>query len=123
MAQDEVQLAVPASPEFLRLVRVTGTGLASRIGFTFEEVEDLRLAIDELCFAIIGSKGREGVLRVRYVVHAEGLEVIGTAELKDEVRPPTMSELSERILDALVDEHDMVYDGPPGFRLLKRQGS
>ena len=35
-------------PEFLRLARVTATGLASRLRFTFDEVDDLRLAIDEL---------------------------------------------------------------------------
>lgn len=123
MTQDEVRLAVPASPEFLRLVRVTGTGLASRMGFTFDEVEDLRLAIDELCFALIGTKGRDGILRLRYVVRPDGLEVRGTAELNDPPKPPTMSELSERILDSLVDEHEVVHDGPPGFRLLKRHGS
>src|SRR2546425_981063 len=47
---DEVRLAVPATPEFVRLARVTAAGLASRLGFTFDDVDDLRLAIDELCF-------------------------------------------------------------------------
>ncbi len=122
MGQDEVRLAVPASPEFLRLVRVTGTGLASRLGFSFDEVEDLRLAIDELCFALIGTKGREGVLRLRYVALADGLEVWGTAELADPFSPPALTELSERILDALVDEHEVTPDGP-SFRLKKCQGS
>ena len=123
MTQDEVRLAVPASPEYLRLVRVTGTGLASRLGFTFDEVEDLRLAIDELCFALIGSRGRKGTLRLRYVVSDDVLEVRGTAELDDPSTVPGMSELSERILDALVDEHEMTREGHPGFRLVKRQGS
>ena len=44
-------------PEFLRLARVTAAGLAGRLGFSFDEVEDLRLAIDELCFGLTGPIG------------------------------------------------------------------
>ncbi len=39
-SEDEVRLAVPAKPEFLGLARVTAAGLASRLGFTFDQVED-----------------------------------------------------------------------------------
>src|SRR3954470_14175916 len=66
-SSDEVRLAVPAMPEFLRLARVTASGPASRLGFSFDEVEDLRLAIDELCYALIG-RGRPGMVQLRYVV-------------------------------------------------------
>jgi hypothetical protein len=115
-------LAVPATPEFLRLARVTATGLASRLGFTFDEVEDLRLAIDELCYALIGSKGRKGNVELRYVVLGEALEVEGVGDFEDTVGEITLSELSERILTALVDEHDLTpTDGKPRFRLLKRR--
>jgi hypothetical protein len=120
--RDEVRLAVPATPEFLRLARVTATGLASRLGFTFDEVEDLRLAIDELCYALIGSKGRKGSVELRYVVLGEALEVEGVGDFEDAVGEITLSELSERILTALVDEHDLIpTDGHPRFRLLKRR--
>ena len=121
-AQDEVRLAVPATPEFLRLARVTATGLASRLGFTFDEVEDLRLAIDELCYSLIGSKGRSGNVQLRYLVLADALEVEGTAEPNPGAAPLALSELSERILTALVDEHELSSDnGVPRFRLLKRR--
>src|SRR5256886_9524240 len=53
----EVRLVVPAVPEYLRLVRLTAAGLASRLGFTFDEVEDLRIAVDELCFHLLGGAG------------------------------------------------------------------
>ena len=120
--RDEVRLAVPATPEFLRLARVTATGLASRLGFTFDEVEDLRLAIDELCYALIGSKGRVGFVELRYVVLGEALEVEGVGNFEETVGDITLSELSERILTALVDEHDLApTDGHPRFRLLKRR--
>src|SRR3954462_13050383 len=87
--QDEVRLAVPATAEFLRLARVTAAGLASRLGFTFDEVDDLRLAIDELCFALIGAKGRQGTVQLRYQVLDDGLEVTGVGHFVDNGPPPT----------------------------------
>ena len=119
--QDEVRLAVPATPEFLRLARVTATGLASRLGFTFDEVEDLRLAIDELCYSLIGSRGRTGTVELRYVVLDGALEVEGSGKFDGETPELSLSELSERILTALVDEHELSNDGTPRFRLVKRR--
>ena len=118
---DEVRLSVPATPEFLRLARVTATGLASRLGFTFDEVEDLRLAIDELCYSLIGSRGRAGMVELRYVVLDAALQVEGSGAFDGETPELSLSELSERILTALVDEHELSNDGTPRFRLLKRR--
>ena len=119
--QDEVRLTVPAMPEFLRLARVTATGLASRLGFTFDEVEDLRLAFDELCFALMGTRGRPATIRLRYLVTEQALEVEGVGDFRGEGPEPTLSDLSSQILTALVDEHDVRRgsDGLPCFRFRK----
>lgn len=121
--QDEVRLHVPATPEYLRLARVTATGLASRLGFTFDEVEDLRLAIDELCFTLIGSKGRTGTVALSYELRADGLEIVGTGHFDDSPPPPTLSDLSRQILSALVDDFAVSQDddGRPCFRLRKHR--
>jgi serine/threonine-protein kinase RsbW len=120
--QDEVRLAVPAMPEYLRLARVTAAGLASRLGFSFDQVEDLRLAIDELCFGLTGIHGREGTVRVRYVVSDGALEVEGEGRFDDDKPLPELSGLSEVILNALVDEHSTVADSTnPRFRMVKRR--
>ncbi len=118
---DEVRLAVPAMPEFLRLARVTAAGLASRLGFSFDEVEDLRLAIDELCYGLTGSTGRSGTVHVRYLLGTDTLVVEGEGHFDSVARPEPLSELSKVILTALVDEHELGIgpDGPT-FRLLKR---
>lgn len=76
-AIDEVRLAVPAAPEYLRLARVTAAGLASRMGFSFDEVEDLRLAIDELCYGLTGHGRRTGTVEIRYTIGTEALVVEG----------------------------------------------
>ena len=120
-SEDEVRLAVPAKPEFLGLARVTAAGLASRLGFTFDQVEDLRLAIDEICFGMTGSKGRDGVLEVRFLLSPEALTVEGEGRFP--ASPPVhLSELSEVILGALVDEHSMNDGaGGPRFHLVKKR--
>ncbi len=120
-SQDEVRLTVPARPEFLGLARVTAAGLAGRLGFTFDQVEDLRLAIDEMCFGLTGSKGRDGVLEVTFLLGRDGLTVDGYGHFSAP-GPVHLSELSEVILDALVDEYSLsdVTEGPR-FRLVKRR--
>lgn len=122
---DEVRLVVPAMPEFLRLARVTAAGLASRLGFSFDQVEDLRLAIDELCYSLTGSAGRSGTVQVRYLLSADSLDIVGEGRFDtvDGQQPDVhLSELSGVILDALVDEHELS-TGPAGpqFRLVKRR--
>jgi len=109
-------------PEFLRLVRVTAAGLGSRLAFTFDQVEDLRLAIDELFFGLTGANGRPGTVRVRFLVGTDNLEVSGEGLFDDKQVTPMQSELSRLILDALVDEHELDA-GPSGprFRLVKRR--
>ncbi len=120
-AVDEVRLAVPATPEFLRLARLTASGVASRLGFSFDEVEDLRLALDELCFALIGPDGQPGLVELRYAVVDGALEVEGVGAFQ--AGRPALSDLSKEILTALVDEHRVYQDevGKPCFRLVKRR--
>jgi serine/threonine-protein kinase RsbW len=119
---DEVQLVMPADPEFLRLARVTAMGLASRLSFTIDEIDDLRIAIDELVFGLIGTKGRPGQVTGRYSLLDRGLEVRGTGTFEDGAPTPGLTELSELILGAVADEHELTTDGSqPSFRLLKRR--
>src|SRR3954469_23541582 len=106
-------MAVPATPEFLRLARVTAAGLASRLGFTFDDVDDLRLAIDELCFALIGSKRRMGTVQLRYLAQGSQLEIIGAGHFTDDGPAPKLNDFSGQILDALVDEHELNGGGVP----------
>ena len=127
--RDEVRLAVPATPEFLRLARVTATGLASRLGFTFDEVEDLRIAVDELCFHLLGevedadeAPDEARTMDLTYSAGPDSITITGRTGLTGAAPEP--SELSEQILDALVDEHAVSGgNGMITFRLKKQRES
>jgi len=126
----DVRLVVPASPEYLRLVRLTAAGLASRLGFTFDEVEDLRIAVDELCFHLLGDGDGDGddpsgdprTMDLTYSAGSDFIAITGKTGLTGQAPEP--SELSEQILDALVDEHEVSGDdGMITFRLKKQRES
>ena len=54
---DLVTLSIPVSADLLVLVRLTAATVASRAGFDVEEIEDLRLAVDELCISLVNEGG------------------------------------------------------------------
>jgi hypothetical protein len=105
-----IELSIPAVPELLSLPRMTAAAVAARVGFDVEEVEDIRLAIEELCLAVFEGRG-PGRLTIRLVIRSGVLEVDCTfnpAEgLADRVSPrgELATELTEQLLGALADEH------------------
>ncbi len=44
-----VKLSIPALPEYVDLVRLTLYGIATKLKFTFEEIEDMKVAVSEAC--------------------------------------------------------------------------
>lgn len=119
---EEVKLTMPAVPQLLRVARLTAAGLAGRLGFNFDEIEDVKIAVDELCFALVGTKGRDGDLTVTYRLLPDALEIEGAGQFAGESSHPTPSDLSAQILAAVVDEHELTRDGDQlRFRLRKRR--
>jgi serine/threonine-protein kinase RsbW len=72
-----VRLTLPARPEFVRLARLVIAGLAGRHGFSYEDVEDLRIAVDELCFLVVGQVGHDGEIALSFTMKDDSLEVEG----------------------------------------------
>lgn len=107
---DEVELTLPAIADLLSLPRMTAAALAARAGFDVEEVEDVRLAIEELCLAAFDGRG-SGRLELRLASFGPSLEVActfvssgATADLASS-RTELAAELTEQLLEALTDEH------------------
>ena len=120
---EEVRLTMPATPQLLRVARLTAAALASRLGFSFDEIEDVKIAVDELCFALVGSRGRDGTLTITYRLSDSQLEIAGDGEFAlNGGQAPAPSELSAQILAAVVDEHELTREGDAmRFRLVKRR--
>ena len=64
---DVVRLRLPAIGAYLSVLRSATAGLAARLDFTLEEIEDLRIAVDEACAILLpdAGAGRRPRVRVR----------------------------------------------------------
>jgi serine/threonine-protein kinase RsbW len=105
---DVVELSLPVGADLLVLARLTAATIASRAGFDVEEVEDFRLAVDELCVSLI-QEGSEGRLQLQFTRDVDAVEVSCTYDGPPAAGEPneegSIEGLSARILDALVDAH------------------
>ena len=121
--EHEVVLTIPARPEFLRLARLAAADVGSRGGLAYEEVDDLRIAIDELCHTIMGAAVTQTataprILELRFTILVDGVMIEGTCPSDAEPRP---NDLSTAILAAVVDEHELSASaGASHFRMVKR---
>ncbi len=106
---DMVELTIPVRADLVVLARLTATTVASRADFDVEEIEDLRLAVNELCVSLVESGG-SGRLHLEFSREDDRIEVSctyhpGSDGDATEPADASLDGLSSRILDALVDEH------------------
>jgi serine/threonine-protein kinase RsbW len=46
---DSVRITIPSRSEYVRVVRLAVLGIASRMAFSYDDVEDIKLAVSEAC--------------------------------------------------------------------------
>jgi serine/threonine-protein kinase RsbW len=62
-AKDFVEVRLPAAGAYLSVLRTATAGLAARLDFTLDEIEDLRIAVDEACAILLQQAVPGSVLR------------------------------------------------------------
>jgi hypothetical protein len=117
---DQVLLRFPARPEFLRLARLAAADVGSRAGFDYEEIEDLRIAVSELCAMISGDADAE--LSLSFTLDGASVAVDGSSPYPGASLAAPDLALAQGLVAAVVDEHDLSTDGGVAtFHLVKRR--
>lgn len=97
---DPVVLSFPAEATYARVARLAVSALASRVGFSYDDIEDVRMAVGEVCGILLdGTSGR-----LSFTVDArEGSLAVATRREPAEPRPE-VTDLNRQILEAVCDE-------------------
>ncbi|WP_026677415.1 anti-sigma B factor RsbW [Fictibacillus gelatini] len=78
-ASDFIEMTVPAKPEYVGIVRLTISGIANRMGFSFDEIEDIKIAVSEACTNAVShaySNSEEGQVKVGCAMFGDRLEIM-----------------------------------------------
>jgi serine/threonine-protein kinase RsbW len=122
---EQVTIKIPASPAYIGVVRLVAAGLATRLRFTIDEIEDLKIAVDELSAYLTGSQGREGDLQLTFTISDSSIEIRGEGLLTPGQKVRTeLTDFSRMILDTVVDTASLEQsDGSPVFELSKAKSA
>jgi anti-sigma regulatory factor (Ser/Thr protein kinase) len=109
---------VPGRPAYVRLARLVASGLAGDCGFTVEEIDDLRIAVDELVHAVM--EDAPGIdIDLVYLVDDDVISVEGSRP--GDGRVPHPDPLAAEILTAATDRWHVWADSERSrFALVKR---
>lgn len=111
-----VELCIPADPIYVRVARLAAGDMGGRVGFSVDELDDVRLAVDEVCAALIAAGGQRLELRMQ----ARDRALIVEGRMRDAISVTPPSDLSEMLLRALVDSCVFTsLDGQVSFEMHK----
>ncbi|MGN1401906.1 MAG: anti-sigma B factor RsbW [Bacillus sp. (in: firmicutes)] len=74
-----VEMKIPAKPEFIGVVRLTISGIASRMGFSYDDIEDLKIATSEACTNAVQhayKDGEKGEVTIGVGLYEDKLELV-----------------------------------------------
>ena len=106
----KVELRIPADSAYLAVLRTATAGLAARLDFTLDDIEDLRIAVDEACAMVLPQARPDSDLTCTFDLAPARLTVAVTAEC-DDPRPPHREGFAWTVLSALTNEVSADVDG------------
>lgn len=122
----DIEVSLPAQPEFLHILRSVVASAAASRDFTIDAIDDLRLVVDEACGQVLELSPDSAVLNLSIGFKEEGLELTVSGDGSMARTPEDIKEsMAWTILSALSDSVTIEDGGLPAVRLTKsnRQAS
>lgn len=111
MESKRIDLCVPAERNMLLIIRMTTSGVLSRAGLTLDEMDDVKMAVDEACNMLLLQNQTFVTLSISYGYNEEAVHITiggeGGARCDEKKADANMQEVIRCILEAMVDEVEM----------------
>ena len=106
---DAVEVRIPAEVVYVSTLRLTAASLAARCDLTIDDIEDLRLAVDEACALLLPHASPDSPLDARFELVTGRLQVETSVHTTDAAEPDR-SGFAWTVLGALASSVDVHKD-------------
>ncbi|GEM_PF-5974641 len=104
---ETIEIRLPVSAEYLTALRLFVSGLAGRLGYTVEQIDELKLAIGEAFLTLVSRLDPQvGYVRIHWELGQNSLTVT-LSDPAGKTRHLTTAPIY-RVLDRLVEEGEVV---------------
>ena len=110
--RDQVMIRLPAEGAYLSVLRTATAGLAARLDFTLDEIEDLRIAVDEACAMLLAQADPGTSLECDFIL-SQNTMTIAVSTQSRMGHPPAKDTFAWTVLSALAGSVDSSV-GPDG---------
>lgn len=120
-----ISLTVPARASSVAVARHVVSSVGANVGFAFDAIDDLRLAVDEACALLLKMAATPHHFEIVVRSTADSMDLTISVDASVDPWPPVGSEdsLAWHLLSALSDEARFTGSGKaPAIQLTKRSG-
>ena len=109
---ETIKMEIASNPQYVSVIRLTTSGIANKIGFCLEDIEDIKVAVSEACTNAI-KHSLDNKFSVEYTIFENGLTITiidsGKGYDVDSIDVPNLEEPKESglglfIITSLMDE-------------------
>jgi serine/threonine-protein kinase RsbW len=78
-SSDFIEMLIPAKADYVGVARLTVSGIANRMGYSIDEIEDIKIAVSEACTNAVDHAYKEeenGKIRIGFGVFDDRLEIM-----------------------------------------------
>lgn len=99
----DVEMRLPAESAYVAVLRMTTAGLAARLDFTLDDIEDLRMAVGEACALVLEHADPGGDLYATYDLSDGSIRVAVSADSSND-DDPDQDSFGWQVLTALTSD-------------------
>ncbi len=106
LAPTEMTLVIPAIPQMVSVARLAAASLAAEVDFTVDDIDNVRIAVNEMVSILVESEPTDG--RVTVVLGLESADVFTmTASVASSNHEPILDPLSRQIVAAVSADYSI----------------
>ena len=107
----DVELRLPAESAYVAVLRMTTAGLAARLDFTLDDIEDLRMAVGEACALVLEDADPASDLHAAFDLSDGSIKVTIAVDCRGPVSEPALDSFGWQVLTALTSDATASRDG------------